>query len=133
MKYKCVKCNKEFKQKGHYDAHINKKYPCDNIIDVNNNLTNIVPKLHPKYTQITPIVYQNTLNNTQIVNNNLCCNYCGISFTRKQSLDRHLIKSCKKKLTTDNNLNTVMEELQKMKEDNIKLKERINEIEQLII
>ena len=41
--------------------------------------------------------------------------------------------SCKKKLNTDNNLNTVMEELQKMKEDNIKLKERINEIEQLII
>ena len=28
VKYSCEKCGKEFKQKGHYSSHINKKKPC---------------------------------------------------------------------------------------------------------
>ena len=29
MKYKCTLCYKEFKQKSHFDVHINRKYSCD--------------------------------------------------------------------------------------------------------
>jgi len=29
-KYICEKCGKEFKQKGHYTTHLNKKNPCVN-------------------------------------------------------------------------------------------------------
>ncbi len=41
MKYTCLKCNKEFKQKGHYDYHINRKRSCVVLYDVN-NINNIL-------------------------------------------------------------------------------------------
>jgi DNA (cytosine-5)-methyltransferase 1 len=49
-KYTCEKCGKEFKQKGHYTTHLNKKYPCVNelkikkIVDkaVEEKLSNII-------------------------------------------------------------------------------------------
>ena len=31
VNYICEKCNKEFKQKGHYLDHLNKKFPCKQI------------------------------------------------------------------------------------------------------
>ena len=51
-KYTCEKCGKEFKQKGHYTSHLNKKNPCVNelkikeIVDkaVEEKLSNIIIK-----------------------------------------------------------------------------------------
>ena len=33
-KYTCEKCGKEFKQKGHYTTHLNKKNPCVNELKI---------------------------------------------------------------------------------------------------
>ena len=30
IEHKCNKCGKIFKQKSHYECHINRKYPCQN-------------------------------------------------------------------------------------------------------
>ena len=44
MKYKCIYCNKEFKQKSHFDVHISRKYSCNkeyistNDVIINNNI-----------------------------------------------------------------------------------------------
>ena len=140
MKYKCNKCNKEFKQKWHYDVHINRKYSCVVINDTKNINLNITPnytELHPTYTEITPNYTQLTRNYTQISDHNnnitivnICCDYCGICFTRKQSLDRHLIKSCKKKLVEPNDIKPIIDVLSKLKEENKIIKEEFIELKQ---
>ena len=33
-KYTCEKCGKEFKHKGHYTTHLNKKNPCVNELKI---------------------------------------------------------------------------------------------------
>ena len=41
--YICEKCNEEFKQKGHYTRHINRKYPCNNntsLTEIDNKYSN---------------------------------------------------------------------------------------------
>jgi len=164
MKYKCLLCNKEFSQKSNFDVHNRRKNKCNikyntNIDDKKSNKNNTInyTNLHSNYTettlnytQITPNLHSitpNYINNIHqeinIKNNSLCCNYCGNTFTRKQSLDRHQLKSCKNKniindtiiytitdTITNTNTDTITEELQKIKEDNIKLKEEINELKQ---
>ena len=43
--YKCIKCNREFKQKSHYETHLNRKKPCkQKIISTNNK--KIISKKH---------------------------------------------------------------------------------------
>ena len=37
MLYKCIKCNKEFKQKSNYNYHINRKNPCKSINNIVSN------------------------------------------------------------------------------------------------
>ena len=59
-KYKCNLCNKHFKQKCHYDYHINRKRPCikNNFFNdiINNRKKTITPKIHyiaPSCTKMT--------------------------------------------------------------------------------
>jgi len=33
VKYSCEKCGETFTQKGHYENHLNRIFPCDNIAD----------------------------------------------------------------------------------------------------
>ena len=59
-KYTCEKCGKEFKQKGHYKIHLNKKKPCINesqikeIVDnvFKENVSNIINNPEIKLTII---------------------------------------------------------------------------------
>lgn len=44
VKYSCEKCGKEFGQKGHYSAHINRKNPC--VIE---SRVNLLPKENELY------------------------------------------------------------------------------------
>jgi hypothetical protein len=41
-KYTCEKCGKEFKQKSHYDTHINKKNPCINELKIKELVNKVV-------------------------------------------------------------------------------------------
>ena len=46
VKYSCERCGKEFKQKGHYMKHLQRKTPCDNIKDtIESNLEAKLDKL----------------------------------------------------------------------------------------
>jgi hypothetical protein len=97
VNYICEKCNKEFKQKGHYQDHLNKKFPCK-----------------PK-----PIIIINTQENlTYLDKSNLCCNFCKSVFNRRDNYKRHMDKFCKIKKLHDEEKK---KEKEKEKESNILL------------
>ena len=83
VSYKCNICDKEFKQKGHYTYHINRKNKC---IEINT----ISPGLHKKSAVCTK--------NVQI--KEFKCGYCNKDFCRKYTLNRH-VEICDKKTITD--------------------------------
>jgi hypothetical protein len=90
--YKCTKCLKDFKQKSHYDKHINnKKYPCKQI---NENINNL-------------ILSETSENTDKRVNINIQekdeikCNYCNKIFKRLFCLNRHLDGRCIEKKQND--------------------------------
>jgi len=94
VNYNCNKCNKTFKQKSHYETHINnKKFSCilSNVIDnensnENNNEMNI---------------NDNKKQNIK-VKEKFQCTTCFKTFSRNDSLTRHINnKSCKKNTNTD--------------------------------
>ena len=84
VKYSCPKCNKEFDRKSNYLDHINKKFPCIPFIE-----------------EITPVILKEPVKNLLENENNLCCNYCGLEFNRKDNLKRHIEKVCKVKKLQD--------------------------------
>lgn len=114
--YTCARCNKVFTKKCNYETHISKK-----------NLCRIAP-------QETAISRSNT---AQIsIKDDMSdesappkCNYCGAVFTRKDSLSRHIKKSCKIKKENDNNMEALMEEMIKMKEDMQSMKNKMHKLE----
>jgi hypothetical protein len=121
MKYKCLKCNKEFHQKSNYDVHIRRIYPCDkNLSFINDNINNKlnnnsqithnnsqVPHNNSQNLTISNNINNednnNTNNDLSCINNNLSntnsfkCDYCNKNFTRIDNLTRHLNKYCKTK------------------------------------
>jgi hypothetical protein len=50
--YKCIKCNKEFKNKYDYSRHLNRKFPCNNILIIENNYIDEVSELKIKNEQL---------------------------------------------------------------------------------
>jgi hypothetical protein len=66
MKYKCLKCNKEFSQKSNYDAHNNRKIPCVDLNEVIISSANLPPN--------PAILPQNTANLTPNSTNILLTN-----------------------------------------------------------
>ncbi len=116
--YTCNKCNKNFKQKCHYQVHINKKFDCS----LNNKIIIEPPKNLPE-----PIIVIQE-------NNNLCCNYCRLVFNRKDNLKRHIDKVCKVKKLQDEEKENIYkillekdEEIKKKDEEN---KKNINKLEE---
>ena len=97
--YKCNKCLKEFKQKSHYDKHINnKKYPCkinneNNFQQIPDSLL-ISPEKKSNFDIYEPI--DDTLNNNKIK-----CSFCNRKFTRLSSLNRHMDGRCTEKKHND--------------------------------
>ena len=97
VEYKCNKCNKVFKQKCHYDNHMNRKRPCIKL-------------------QQTSDEQQNVAINKEIIINNKQCPYCKIIFTRVSSLNVHLENRCKiKKEQNKEENNKLMKEIEELK------------------
>ena len=121
VNYICPKCNKVFNRKSNYDNHtLNKKNPCDksNFIVPPNSA-----KPPPKSANFKPDFIEHLLKETLQPNNdnNCICTYCEKSFTRIDSLKKHLKGRCKSKENHD--------ELEKLKEDMKFLMENYKNIE----
>ena len=115
----CPKCKALFNQKGHYDYHINRKFVCSKNKSVDNeehNLCQNMPfcaEIVPKYAILgtktnleqenEKIPEKNEKNpvNNQVLNRDLCCQYCWKNFSSKSTLTRHLKSNCKVKKEND--------------------------------
>jgi hypothetical protein len=89
--YKCHKCEKVFKQKGHLRNHYNRKIPCDSPSHM------IVPPIPQNHTIINTIIPQKVINNNK-------CDYCDKIFSRKDVAVKHMKNHCKvvKQLNKEN-------------------------------
>jgi hypothetical protein len=144
--YNCEKCNKVFKQKSHYDVHINKKNPCNNISIFSNTINNTqnlpkntqnlpkntqkLPK-NTKFTELSLDLYNNytdrdILNKQIIINSESMkqyidekkCIYCNKEFSRKENIFNHIKYSCKKKKEIEKEKDNIFNELKVLKEKN---------------
>ena len=68
VKYSCERCGKEFKQKGHYMKHLQRKTPCDNIKDT------IESSLEAKLDKLIEIKVKDIFSTLQDNNTNLIVN-----------------------------------------------------------
>ena len=156
VNYKCNICGKIFNRKSNWEYHEkNKKKPCK---PNNNDNIKIAPKLHqtaPNCTEEfeTNIICKSKKNqDTTLIYNKLYinCNYCGLIFSRKSALTRHLKDRCNvKKLEEDkkekifnkllereekfeiliNNFENLQESNKKSQNENKLLKKQIGEFE----
>ena len=82
----CERCNIEFNKKSHYLIHINRKFKCKEI---------------KKDSEIFPIIPQQLINNKNLDNNIIICNYCNKIFSTIFNLNKHCKNNCKVKKIQD--------------------------------
>jgi hypothetical protein len=63
--FKCGKCNREFTKKWNYQRHLDRKTPCEPIVEVND------------------------------LNNSCTCAYCGRKYKSKANMQSHVMNYCK--------------------------------------
>ena len=131
VNYICPKCNKAFNRKSNYVDHtLNKKNPCDK-----SNF--IVP---PKPVESPPIpanFMEYLLKEPEQLNkdNKYICTYCEKSFTRLDSLKKHLNSRCKSKENHEEleklkeEMKFIIEGFKNLENENIKLKNEIETIQ----
>lgn len=61
--YTCEKCGKTFKQKGHYTKHLQRKTPCDNVVD-----SKIEKLVEEKVNKVVDEKIQKLLENKNLIN-----------------------------------------------------------------
>ena len=144
--YKCNRCHKIFKQKSQHDYHTNRKNPCkrkivDDLQFLPNN-TNNPPILHLDLHLIPPKITENIhIDNLEPNSSDHVCNYCKKTFSRSDSLNRHLEKSCKIKKQQINQkeelFQKLLQEFGELKKQNIEIKEQniklLNEVKAIKI
>jgi hypothetical protein len=124
--YTCVNCTKKFKQKGHYNTHLNKKFPCNE---------NIEKAIEHEDSEKILVIHQEPLTNTNFNENpidnppNLTCKFCVKTFTRSDALKRHVDSRCKIKKQKDINDNMLLQKILELEEKNKKMEEKINILE----
>ncbi len=142
VNYICNKCNKNFNKKSNYLVHINKKFACDenNKIIVEAQKNNLNPQnieINTHKNQNKPFEKFNLCDDEN--NINLCCNYCGVQYNRKDNLKRHIDKFCKVKKLQDEeekekeNIFKILlakeeEEKKQLKENNKKLEDYVKKL-----
>ena len=95
--YECERCHKKFNHKGNYNAHINRKKPC--------NISNKESK-----EVIVNSIIKESIDNK--------CMYCNQVFSRADSLKRHLLNYCE-------NRNRIIMQNDDLKKENEKLREEM--------
>ena len=118
VRYNCYECKKEFTQKGSLSRHLlsihgidNRKFTkkkskkptknIDNNRDTNTEITHFsteIPQFSTKMSKIKSIT----------------CEFCLKTFSRVDSLNRHL-KYCKEKIKSEHDFNKIKEELEQSK------------------
>lgn len=91
VNYQCERCHKIFNHYGNYKNHLRRKNPCFIGLDIQKPEENEIipipePEVEEKVEEIS--VFEEIEN---------MCPYCGKLFSRKDSLQRHKQKHCKKK------------------------------------
>jgi hypothetical protein len=117
VNYTCPTCNKEFKKKSHFIEHTEqKKKPCDqnhtnpaqNSTNPAQNSTN--PAQKPPIPSTKTKKYQNNqINDININIEEKSCLFCGLVFTRKDTVKRHMDKYCKVKKLQKEEKETILE------------------------
>ena len=94
VKYICETCGYNTMDKGKYERHLNRKYPC--IVE---DTTSVSSLTNPHFSLKNPhFSLKNPHKPSQILtnsNNENDCMYCGKSFKRKDNLKRHTVSYCK--------------------------------------
>jgi hypothetical protein len=170
LKYNCFKCNKSFNKKNHLDNHLQKKKPCIDVEKVNEQTNDedkndeirqnpckipaksekslqndpIFTAIHTQNILVSPTPITNLYSDIYDIkkNNNIICDYCDMTFTRKDNLTKHINERCKNKKHIDNlevikskiNNTVIMsnEKYEKLISDNVKLIEILEEYKNLI-
>jgi uncharacterized C2H2 Zn-finger protein len=103
VEYICNTCKKVYKHKSDYTKHLNKKIPCK--------------ENPPNIRQNPPNIRQNPPKKEE---KRIMCMYCDKTFTRSDSLNKHVKDRCKvKKQQNENNekiLNGLINEMNEMKQ-----------------
>ena len=136
--YTCERCGKyETHIRTHMLRHLSRKKPCPpnrSFISCEALKNKIVYGLPHKNAQTPKYTAQKRTNNAQNAQNPLnirkikkpqklfTCNNCSQSFTRKDSLTRHLRKFCTKKKEKDGKIEALSNELEQMKLEKEKMK-----------
>ena len=115
-RYMCDKCGREYSQKWHLTDHLNKKIPCDKLL---NEIIEDDVFLDNKFTNKKVI---NSDMTSQYIND-LVCIYCEKKFSTKGNLTCHIKNSCKVKKEANNKKNI----FDKLKEENELLRKQLEE------
>ena len=128
VNYICPTCDREFNKKSNYDKHtLTKKKPCDKS---NFIVTPKSAKAPPESANIIDILIKEPIAS----NNNCVCTYCEKTFTRIDSLKKHLNDRCKSKGNYDEleklkeDMKLIILNYQKIENENVNLKKEIDEI-----
>ena len=145
VNYQCIRCNYQTSQRTHFKNHLFRKNLCkatntefskehmvNYYIDEFPELSSIKIKRGKKKIQNIPhnatILPQNNTNLTNFESKEFRCEFCQKKYSRKDSLYRHQKKSCKSKIEKKDlydKIETLINEITLIKEENKKLKEEL--------
>jgi hypothetical protein len=115
VEYLCSKCGFKTNKKSTYTSHINRKTPCIKKLVKNNDKRSNNDKLsnNDKRSNVATLI--NEIDTKSITENK--CVYCGREYSRKDSLQRHIEKTCKNKQKIDDNQDIIFNKLIKKVDD----------------
>ena len=121
--YKCMRCGFTTNHKNNFRKHLNRKFICKPLLNdvglefikCQYNLNENLDKGKKfKSLELTSDVLEIKYDNKKIVDR-IKCQYCDKTFTRKDSLTRHLKDRCKKKVKVFNDLENMLIDMTQMK------------------